>query len=62
VQDNAADLACAVRELTNAVVKAVRSSATEVDRRRTHGFKIEQRCYLSIPGQGTHTARIGYSP
>ena len=51
VHDGAAGLAIAVGDLKRTVMRVVRTSTTEVDRRMTRRHEINLRCRLTIAGQ-----------
>jgi methyl-accepting chemotaxis protein len=57
VRTNAVGLSDAMKEFRHSVVQVVRTSATEVNRRRTHRFPADLTCKLSIAGQPS-TARV----
>jgi methyl-accepting chemotaxis protein len=56
VRENAAGLNSAMGELRHSVIRAVRTSTTQVDRREADRHKVELGCRISVPGQ---EARIG---
>ena len=58
VQHGTAALTAAVAELRQAVVRVVRTSATEVDRRLVPRYDVDLPCRLSLPGQSPFTARL----
>jgi chromosome segregation ATPase len=58
VRDNAAGLSAAVGELRHSVIRVVRTSTTEVDRRQTVRHRTDLACRLSVPGQPECTARV----
>jgi methyl-accepting chemotaxis protein len=58
VQENAAALNIAVGDLRHSVIRVVRTSTIEVDRRRAVRHKVDLPCRLSVPGQPVCTARI----
>jgi methyl-accepting chemotaxis protein len=58
VRDTAAVLNGAVGELRHSVIRVVRTSTTEVDRRRTAWYQVDLPCRLSGPGQATCNARV----
>jgi len=58
VRENAAALNSAVRDLRHAVIHVVRTSTTEVDRRRAIRHQVDLPCRLSLPGQAPCTARV----
>lgn len=57
VSVNAAALDTAVGELRHSVIRVVRTSTAEVDRRRDHRYPVDIACRLSIAG-GSYTARV----
>jgi methyl-accepting chemotaxis protein len=48
----------AVEELRHSVIKVVRTSAAEVDRRQTRRQGIDLPAHLSVAGYGEHAARV----
>ena len=58
VRQNAAGLSSAVGELRHSVIRVVRTSTAEVDRRRQPRHVTNLGCRLSMPGQATQNARI----
>ena len=58
VRDNILALNQVVEELRHSVIRAVRTSTTEVDRRRAPRRTVDLAARLSIPGMGEHAARI----
>ena len=58
VRDNAAALNTAVGELRHSVIRVVRTSTAEVDRRGAVRHPADVPCQLSVPGLPAHTARI----
>jgi len=58
VRQNALGLNTAVGELRHSVIRVVRTSTTEVDRRQQPRHVTNLGCRLSVPGQGTHNARV----
>jgi methyl-accepting chemotaxis protein len=57
VRENASGLNDAVEELRHSVIRVVRTSTTEVDRRIQERHALDLPCRLTVAGQ-THTARI----
>ena len=62
VHENADGLAAAVSELRSMVVRVVRSSTTEVDRRRPRAIETNLRCSLAVAGAAPVSARRSISP
>jgi methyl-accepting chemotaxis protein len=58
VGDNASGLVSAVSALKQGVIRAVRTSTIEVNRRRWHRLDVDLACRVSVPGQATRTARV----
>jgi hypothetical protein len=58
VHENAAGLAEAVSELRGMVVRVVRSSTTEVDRRQVTRHATDLRCNLTVAGAAPVSARL----
>ncbi len=58
VGDDATALATAVGVLKQAVVRVVRTSTPEVNRRRSERQLVDLPCQLSVPGQATLAARM----
>ena len=59
VGDNANGLVAAVSALKQGVIRAVRTSTTEVNRRRSDRLPVDLACRLSVPGQPAREARVG---
>jgi methyl-accepting chemotaxis protein len=57
VRDNATGLAAAMNELRCAVIRAVRTSTTEVDRRADRRYPVDVACQVTINDQ-PHQARV----
>jgi methyl-accepting chemotaxis protein len=57
VRENAAALEAAVADLRHAIIRVVRTSTTEVDRRHAPRHPVDLPCRLSVAG-GTHEARL----
>jgi methyl-accepting chemotaxis protein len=58
VRENAAGLNTAVGELRHSVIRVVRTSTSEVDRRHHVRHVTNLSCRLSAPGQGIHNSRV----
>ena len=58
VHDGAAGLAAAVGDLKSAIVRVVRTSTDDVDRRLSHRHKIVARGHVTVPGHGTLTGQV----
>jgi methyl-accepting chemotaxis protein len=58
VQDNTQGLDEAVRDLRKAMIRTVRTSTTEVDRRTAPRFGVDLRCMVDLPGQIPVAARV----
>ena len=58
VHDGAAELAAAVGELKRTVVRVVRTSTTEVDRRHNDRRPVNLVGRLTVPGQPVHAGRV----
>jgi len=57
VRDNATALNSAIEQLRHSVIRVVRTSTAEVDRRRTPRFDVDLPCRLSVGGQ-MYDARV----
>jgi methyl-accepting chemotaxis protein len=57
VRENAAALEVAVADLRHAIIRVVRTSTTEVDRRQATRYPVDLPCRLTVAG-GSHTARL----
>ncbi|HLJ06341.1 MAG TPA: cache domain-containing protein [Acetobacteraceae bacterium] len=57
VRENTVRLDTAVSELRHSVIRVVRTSTTEVDRRISTRYSVDLPCHLSIAGQ-SHAARV----
>ena len=55
---DAAGLNAAVGELRHSVIRVVRTSTTELDRRKTERHRVDLRCDFSVPGQSASEARV----
>ena len=58
VHDTATGLTQAVGQLKHGVIRAVRNSTDEVNRRLNDRQNLERNCQVSIPGQKAHAARV----
>jgi methyl-accepting chemotaxis protein len=58
VREIAAALNTAVGDLRNSVIRVVRTSTTEVDRRRVVRHQVDLPCRLSVPGQAVSSAHV----
>ena len=58
VCEDAAALNTAMAELRNAVIRAVRTSATEVDRRAAPRQVLNEACRISMTGQADHAGTL----
>ncbi|HEY1932901.1 MAG TPA: methyl-accepting chemotaxis protein [Acetobacteraceae bacterium] len=58
VRDDTAALTSMVSELQHAVIRVVRSSTTEVDRRAHRRYAVALPCRMMVTGQGMHEARV----
>jgi methyl-accepting chemotaxis protein len=58
VRENTAALNTAVGELRHSVIRVVRTSTAEVDRRQHSRLTVNLGCRLSAPGLGTHNAQV----
>jgi methyl-accepting chemotaxis protein len=58
VHDNITGLAIAVDDLRHSVIHVVRTSSTEVDRRRTPRLQVDLPCRVEVAGSVTHTAKV----
>jgi methyl-accepting chemotaxis protein len=58
VRENAAGLNSAMGELRHSVIRAVRTSTTEVDRRESPRHKVDLACRVSVPGQESRVAEV----
>ena len=58
VSENAAGLNTAVGEFRHAVIRVVRTSTTEVDRRHAARHQVDLPCRLTVPGQANCAARL----
>jgi len=57
VRENAAALEAAVAELRHAIIRVVRTSTSDVDRRQAPRCPVDLACRVSVAG-GTHAARV----
>jgi methyl-accepting chemotaxis protein len=58
VRENATGLISAVDQLRHSVIRAVRTSTTEVNRRHRDRYKVNLRCRLSVVGMGISEAQL----
>ncbi len=58
VQIDAAGLAEMVGELRHTVMRVIRTSTTEVDRRESTRYDVDLPCRLTVPGHGVLNARV----
>jgi methyl-accepting chemotaxis protein len=58
VREIAAALNTAVGDLRHSVIRVVRTSTTEVDRRRVVRHQVDLPCRLSVPGQAVSSAHV----
>jgi hypothetical protein len=58
LSDTAVGLATAVSALRHAVIRVVRTSTRDVNRRRDVRHPVDLPCRLSVLGQGAHGARL----
>jgi methyl-accepting chemotaxis protein len=58
VRENAVALNTAVGELRHSVIRVVRTSTTEVDRRQAVRYQVDLPCRLSVPGQPDCSGRV----
>lgn len=58
VGDNATGLVTAVSALKQGVTRAVRTSTSEVNRRKSSRAQVDLECRLTLPGKPAHTARL----
>ncbi len=58
VHDNIAGLVTSVEALRRTVIRVVRTSTTEVDRRQSSRYQADLGCRLELAGGGSHSARI----
>jgi methyl-accepting chemotaxis protein len=58
VRENAAGLNTAVGELRHSVIRVVRTSTTEVDRRQAVRHQVDLSCRLTVPGEAACTVRL----
>jgi methyl-accepting chemotaxis protein len=57
VRENAAALESAVADLRHAIIRVVRTSTTDVDRRRAERYPVDMPCRLTVAGR-VHDARL----
>jgi methyl-accepting chemotaxis protein len=58
VGENAAALDAAVAELRHSVIRVIRSSTSEVNRRQSLRHQVDLPCHLTSPGQARSAARV----
>jgi methyl-accepting chemotaxis protein len=58
VHDEIGSLETTVNELRDSVIRVVRTSTVEVDRRRAPRYQLNLPCRLDLAGGGIHTARV----
>ena len=58
VRETAAGLNVAMGELRHSVIRVVRTSTPEVDRRVAKRSQVDLPCRVSVPGQAAFTARV----
>jgi methyl-accepting chemotaxis protein len=58
VRENVAALNSAVGELRQTLIRVVRTSTAEVDRRSSDRQKVDLPCHLSVPGQPAYSAQV----
>jgi aerotaxis receptor len=58
VRDDASALNTLVGELKHSLIRVVRTSTAEVDRRQHSRLTVNLGCRLSAPGLGTHNAQV----
>jgi methyl-accepting chemotaxis protein len=58
VSEGAAEVNAAVNELRHAVIRVVRSSTPETDRRRTERHQVNLSCQLGVPGRAAIAAQV----
>ena len=58
VRENVAALNSAVGELRQTLIRVVRTSTAEVDRRSSDRYKIDLPCQVSVPGQPAYSAYV----
>jgi hypothetical protein len=58
VQDNIAGLAAAVDDLRHSVIRVVRTSTTEVDRRKAPRYPVDLACRVELADRRTHAGRV----
>ena len=59
VLENTVALNSAVRDLRHTMIRTVRTSTAEVNRRATARYALDRACTVDLPGRGTVSARIG---
>lgn len=58
VRDGTAGLNQLMRELKHSVIRAVRTSTADVNRRRTPRYPVSLPCRMMVDGRGTHSATV----
>lgn len=58
VRDDSVAMTAAIEELKNAVIRSVRTSTTDVDRRTSPRYPTDLACRVSAPDQIAHAARV----
>ncbi len=58
VHDDIGSLDTAVDELRHSVIRVVRTSTVEIDRRQGRRYQVNLPCRLELAGGGNHTARV----
>ncbi len=58
VLENLKELDGAVADLKRSVVRTVRTSATEVNRRMSERIAVDMACHITVPGEAVRQARI----
>jgi methyl-accepting chemotaxis protein len=58
VHDDIGSLETAVNQLRESVIRVVRTSTVEVDRRQAPRHQLDLPCRLELPGGGVHTTRV----
>jgi methyl-accepting chemotaxis protein len=58
VHESAAALSSSVNDLRNTVIRAVRTSTPEVDRRQDPRYRVDLACQVAVAGQVSQAARV----
>jgi methyl-accepting chemotaxis protein len=58
VHDDIGSLETAVKELRDSVIRVVRTSTIEVDRRQAPRYQLDRPCRLELAGGGIHASRV----